>query len=73
MEQNLQKTSLYDACVKAGGKMVDFHGWLLPVQFESIIAEHNAVRSGAGMFDVSHMGQIIFKGPDAYKFLQKLL
>lgn len=50
--------------------MVDFHGWLLPVQFESIIIEHNAVRSSAGMFDVSHMGQIIFKGPDAYKFLQ---
>lgn len=70
MEHNLQKTALYDACVKAGGKMVDFHGWLLPVQFESIIAEHKAVRSNAGMFDVSHMGQIIFKGPDAYKFLQ---
>ena len=50
--------------------MVDFHGWLLPVQFESIIAEHKAVRTAAGMFDVSHMGQIIFKGPDAYKFLQ---
>ena len=70
MEQNLQKTALYEACVKAGGKMVDFHGWLLPVQFESIIAEHKAVRNEAGMFDVSHMGQIIFKGPDAYKFLQ---
>ena len=70
MEHNLQKTSLYEACVKAGAKMVDFHGWLLPVQFESIIAEHKAVRTAAGMFDVSHMGQIIFKGPDAYKFLQ---
>ncbi|MBQ4493469.1 MAG: glycine cleavage system aminomethyltransferase GcvT [Elusimicrobiaceae bacterium] len=70
MEQNLQKTPLYEACLKAGGKMVDFHGWLLPVQFESIIAEHKAVRTNAGMFDVSHMGQIIFKGPDAYKFLQ---
>lgn len=70
MEHNLQKTSLYDACVKAGGKMVDFHGWLLPVQFDSIIAEHDAVRANAGMFDVSHMGQIIFKGPDAYNFLQ---
>jgi aminomethyltransferase len=70
MEQNLKKTSLYDACVKAGGKMVDFHGWLLPIQFEGIIAEHKAVRENAGMFDVSHMGEIFFEGPDAYKFLQ---
>lgn len=50
--------------------MVDFHGWLLPVQFASIIAEHKAVREGAGMFDVSHMGQLLVEGKDAWPFLQ---
>ncbi len=67
---NLKKTPLCAACEAAGGKMVDFHGWLLPVQFDSIIAEHKAVREGAGMFDVSHMGQVFVEGPDAWKFLQ---
>lgn len=69
-QDNLKKTPLCAACQKAGGKMVDFHGWLLPVQFESIIAEHKAVREGAGMFDVSHMGQVFVEGKDAWKFLQ---
>lgn len=70
MTNNLQTTPLYDACCKAGGRMVDFHGWLLPVQFQSIIAEHKAVRESAGMFDVSHMGQIWVEGKDAYPFVQ---
>ncbi len=69
-QNNLKKTPLCAACEAAGGKMVDFHGWLLPVQFDSIIAEHKAVREAAGMFDVSHMGQIFVQGPDAWKFLQ---
>lgn len=69
-QENLKKTPLCAACEAAGGKMVDFHGWLLPVQFESIIAEHKAVREGAGMFDVSHMGQVFVEGADAWKFLQ---
>lgn len=66
----LKKTPLCTACEQAGGKMVDFHGWLLPVQFNSIIAEHKAVRESAGMFDVSHMGQVWVEGPDAWAFLQ---
>ncbi len=66
----MQKTKLYDACLKAGGKMVDFHGWMLPVQFDSILEEHKAVREYAGVFDVSHMGQIFIEGKEAYKFLQ---
>ena len=70
MTDNLKKTPLYEDCVKVGGRMVDFHGWLLPVQFASIITEHKAVRENAGMFDVSHMGEIFFEGKDAYKFLQ---
>ena len=70
MEHMTRKTALYDACVKAGGKMVDFHCWLMPVQFEGIIAEHAAVRKNAGMFDVSHMGEVWFEGKDAHKFIQ---
>ncbi len=68
--ENLKKTPLCVACEAAGGKMVDFHGWLLPVQFDSILAEHKAVREAAGMFDVSHMGQVWVEGKDAWKFLQ---
>ena len=66
----LKKTPLASRCESAGGKMVDFHGWLLPVQFDGIIAEHKAVREAAGMFDVSHMGQIFVEGKDAWPFLQ---
>ncbi len=70
MTNDLKKTPLCAACEAAGGKMVDFHGWLLPVQFEGILAEHKAVRESAGMFDVSHMGQIWVQGKDAWPFLQ---
>ena len=68
--ESLKKTPLCGACIEAGGKMVDFHGWFLPVQFDSILAEHKAVRTSAGMFDVSHMGQVWVEGKDAWKFLQ---
>ncbi len=53
-----QKTPLYEAHLKAGAKLVDFAGWLMPVQFKGIIEEHNAVRNSAGIFDIGHMGQI---------------
>ncbi|WP_428897062.1 aminomethyltransferase [Parelusimicrobium proximum] len=72
MSNNLLRTPLFDAAVKAGGKMVDFHGWELAVQFAGIIAEHTAVRNKAGMFDVSHMGEVWVEGPDAHKFLQTI-
>ncbi len=72
MTHELKKTALCAACEQAGGKMVDFHGWLLPVQFDSIIAEHKAVREGAGMFDVSHMGQIRVTGKNAWPFLEHI-
>ena len=67
---DLKTTPLCAACEAAGGKMVDFHGWLLPVQFKGILAEHKAVREAAGMFDVSHMGQFFVEGKDAWAFLQ---
>ena len=69
-DTNLKTTPLCAACEAAGGKMVDFHGWLLPVQFNGILAEHKAVREAAGMFDVSHMGQFFVEGKDAWPFLQ---
>lgn len=68
-----KKTPLYDEHVKLGGKVVDYAGWLLPVQYEGLIPEHNAVRNKAGLFDVSHMGGIVVKGKDALAFLQYLL
>ena len=68
------KTPLYDTHVKYNGKIVPFAGYLLPVQYQAgVIAEHMAVRTKAGLFDVSHMGEIICKGEDALKNLQKLL
>ena len=69
-----QKTPLYDAHVRAGGKMVPFAGWLLPVQYGTgILAEHRAVRERCGLFDVSHMGEITVEGPDALDNLNRLL
>jgi aminomethyltransferase len=68
------KTPLYDCHVKHGGLIVSFAGYQLPVQYPTgIITEHNAVRTNAGLFDVSHMGEIIFEGEDALKYLNYLL
>ncbi len=61
---DLKKTPLFECCEKAGGRFVDFHGWYLPVQFEGIIAEHLHVRSHAGIFDCSHMGEFLISGKD---------
>ncbi len=69
----LKRTGLYEAHKKAGGKLVPFAGWELPIQYTSIRDEHNAVRNAAGIFDVSHMGEIIFSGPDAEKNVQNLV
>lgn len=71
--ENLKKTSLFSIYEKYGGKIVDYAGWAMPVQFEGLIQEHEAVRNAAGLFDVSHMGEIEVKGKDALKYLQYLL
>lgn len=68
-----KKTPLYDRHVSAGGKIVPFAGWLLPVQYSGVVAEHMAVRTACGLFDVSHMGELILRGPDALKNLNNLL
>ena len=67
------KTVLHAKHVEAGAKMVDFHGWEMPINYGSQIEEHNAVRNDAGMFDVSHMTIVDVKGADAKAFLRKLV
>ena len=65
----LRRTSLFDEHVKLGAKIVPFAGFEMPLQYSSIIEEHRWVRQSAGVFDVSHMGEIIIKGPDALEFV----
>jgi aminomethyltransferase len=72
-EQTLRRTPLYDRHVAAGARIVPFAGWEMPVQYEGIIPEHRAVRTHAGVFDVSHMGQLELRGPGALGFLQGAL
>jgi len=69
----LRRTPLYDRHAAAGAKLVPFAGWEMPVQYEGIRQEHVAVRTGAGVFDVSHMGEIRTAGADAERFLQRIL
>ena len=69
MEENLLKTCLYDKHVALGAQMSPFGGFIMPIQYTNITDEHNAVRQRAGMFDVSHMGEIYVSGPDAEKFV----
>ena len=65
----LFETCIHDSHVKLGAKMVDFAGWHMPIQYTSIVSEHNSVRERVGIFDVSHMGQIFVSGKDASNFL----
>ena len=72
-ETALRRSPLHDRHVAAGARLVPFAGWEMPVQYEGIRQEHLAVRTGAGVFDVSHMGQVETRGPQAREFLQRLL
>jgi aminomethyltransferase len=71
--EGLRRTPLYDEHKALGARLVDFAGWQMPVQYEGIKAEHQAVRTAAGLFDVSHMGEAFFRGPDAEKAVQRLV
>ncbi|MGD9569746.1 MAG: glycine cleavage system aminomethyltransferase GcvT [Sedimentibacter sp.] len=66
----MKTTPLYEKHVELKGKIIDFGGWALPVEYSGILLEHEAVRTAAGLFDVSHMGEITVKGEEAEKFLQ---
>lgn len=68
-----KKTPFYDKLVAAGGRMVSFAGYQMPVQFEGLMAEHKKVREGVGVFDVSHMGRVVVKGAGALAFLNHLI
>ena len=71
--ENLKRTALYEEHIKKGAKMVPFAGWEMPIQYTGIISEHNAVRKNAGIFDVSHMGQLFIEGNEAVDLIQKLV
>ena len=72
MAQGTKRTPLFGAHKRAGAKMVEFAGWEMPVQYQGVIDEHRAVRNRAGLFDVSHMGEIEVRGAGAVEFCQRL-
>jgi aminomethyltransferase len=69
----LKRTPLYSAHQKLGGKLIEFGGWEMPVQYTGIVDEHLAVRTAAGLFDISHMGEVVVAGPGAAEFLNGAL
>src|SRR6187551_2701199 len=73
MSATLLHTPLHERHVELGARMVPFAGWEMPVQYDGVIPEHKAVRTDAGVFDVSHMGELDVEGPRATAFLQAML
>ncbi|GAX59928.1 aminomethyltransferase [Candidatus Scalindua japonica] len=73
MENLLKKTQLYDVHVDLGAKIVDYYNFKMPLQYDSIISEHKCVRSNAGLFDISHMGEFVIDGKGATDFVQKII
>ena len=69
----LKRTPLYAAHQKLGARLIDFGGWEMPVQYSGIMDEHHAVRTAAGLFDISHMGEIVVRGGGAPEFLNRIL
>lgn len=72
MYENLNHTSLVKKHIELGAKMVPFAGYLMPLQYSSLVEEHKTVRNGVGVFDVSHMGEFLVKGPEALSLIQKI-
>ncbi len=73
VKEEVKKTPLYQKHVDLGARLIPFAGYDMPVQYEGIIEEHLAVRRSAGLFDVSHMGEIVVRGPHAFDFVQRLV
>ena len=69
----LKRTALYSAHQELGGKLIEFGGWEMPVQYTSIVDEHLAVRKAAGIFDISHMGEVTVSGAAGAAFLNHVL
>jgi aminomethyltransferase len=72
-EKSCKKTPLYDVHVDLSAKMEDFHGYLMPIQYDSILSEHKCVRNNAGIFDISHMGEFLIEGKGATELVQKII
>ena len=72
-KETLRRTPLFEEHKSLGARLVPFAGWEMPVQYEGIKAEHEVVRTRAGLFDVSHMGEVVMKGPDAEEAVQRLV
>ncbi len=72
MTETMLRTPLYDCHVEAGGRLVEFAGWEMPVQYASVIQEAKAVREHAGMFDVSHMARLVLKGNRVFEYLEHI-
>ncbi len=68
----VKRTVLYDWHKRHGARFIEFGGWEMPVQYTSIVQEHEAVRQGVGVFDISHMGQVFVEGDRALEFLQRI-
>src|SRR5688572_28059567 len=73
MDQSLKRTPLFAVHQRTGARLVPFGGWEMPVQYSSIVDEHLAVRRAAGLFDISHMGEVRVSGAGATGFLNRLL
>ena len=71
--ESLRRTALYDSHLKCGAKFFEFAGWEMPLEYEGMVKEHHSVRNSCGLFDVSHMGEVIVKGKDAKEFIQYLI
>src|SRR5262245_50592524 len=69
----MKRTALFDVHKKLGGRLIEFGGWEMPVQYTSIVDEHLAVRHAAGLFDISHMGEVGLEGPSSEAFLNQVL
>lgn len=70
--KNLRKTPLYDKHINLGARMIEFGEWIMPVEYSGILNEHRATRSAAGIFDLTHMGELKITGPGAFALVQKL-
>ncbi len=73
MDDTFKKTPLYNEHVELGAKIVDYYSFKMPLQYDSIISEHKSVRNDAGLFDISHMGEIVIDGKGATEFVQKII
>ncbi len=69
----MSKTPLYETHLKLGAKIIEFGGWLMPVQYTNVIDEHITTRTKAGLFDISHMGEFFISGSDAFNLIQKII